>query len=150
MPDAETIPLADKECDFCRIGRGDTQDVEVVCDSALWIAFFPLDPATPGHTLVIPRAHVPDVWSLDPELGSDLMAGVIRVGKAIQEAISPSGMNLISSAGEVAEQSVFHVHLHILPRYPNDGIDIWPPKKRMPDTLEHSLADAIRTACAAT
>lgn len=113
----------------------------------MWLAFFPRDPATPGHTLVIPRTHVEDVWFLDAELGSELMAAVVRVGNAIRQAISPAGMNLISSSGEAAEQTVYHLHFHVLPRYPDDGIDIWPPKSRMPDELERSVADAIRTAC---
>jgi histidine triad (HIT) family protein len=139
--------LYDEACDFCHIGRNDSDQAEIICEGERWVAFFPQEPATPGHTLVIPRAHVPDVWSLDSELGAELMAAVVRIGRAIQQAVTPAGMNLISSSGEVAEQSVFHLHLHVLPRYPADGIDIWPPKAPMPERLEQSVANAIREAC---
>jgi diadenosine tetraphosphate (Ap4A) HIT family hydrolase len=87
-------------CDFCAIARGADQSVEVVCEADTWIAFFPLKPATPGHTLVIPRRHVPDLWSADPPLASDLITAVIQVGRAIQAALTPDGMNLIRSSGE--------------------------------------------------
>ena len=54
------------ECDFCAIARGDAP-AEVVCEGSSWVAFFPLDPATPGHTLIIPRVHVEDLWDAGPE-----------------------------------------------------------------------------------
>ncbi len=138
-------------CDFCSIGRGDDQSVEVVCDGETWIAFFPLDPATPGHTLVIPRLHAPDLWSVDPSLASDLMTAVIQVGRAIQDALLPEGMNLVTSAGKVAEQTVYHVHLHVVPRWQHDGFgEIWPPKTALPGIDLGDVADRVREACRAT
>lgn len=74
-------------CDFCAIARGDDRSVEVVCEEESWIAFFPLDPATPGHTLVIPRMHVVDLWEVEPPLATDLMSAVIRVGRAISASL---------------------------------------------------------------
>lgn len=136
------------ECDFCAIARGDDRSVEVVCDGEGWVAFFPLEPATPGHTLVIPRMHVPDLWRIEPPLGAELMAAVIRVGRAIEEALAPEGMNLITSAGGAAEQTVFHLHLHVVPRWRRDGFGrIWPLEAKYEDAdLEH-VADRIREAC---
>src|SRR5438105_4184016 len=88
-------------CPFCAVARGEDQSAEIICGGESWVAFFPNEPATPGHTMVIPREHVPDVWSLEPDLGAALMAAVVRVGRAVREALSPAGMNLISSSGEV-------------------------------------------------
>ena len=106
--------------------------VEIVCEGATWVAFFPLEPATPGHTLVIPRLHVSDLWRVEPALGSDLMQAVIRVGQAVTVTLNPDGMNLITSSGSAAEQTVFHLHLHVVPRWRNDAIGkIWPPEKPM-------------------
>jgi histidine triad (HIT) family protein len=76
------------------------------------------------------------------------MGGVIRVGRAIQNALVPEGMNLISSAGEAAEQSIFHLHFHVVPRWRNDELDIWPPKKPMQKEYKEDLAEAIRAALA--
>jgi len=136
-------------CDFCKIARGDDRSVEVVCEDDNWIAFFPLDPATPGHTLVIPRKHVADLWKLEPSLGSELMAAVIRVGHAIESALNPEGMNLITSAGKAAEQTVFHLHLHIVPRWRRDGFGrIWPAEGKFEDANLGDVATRIRRACA--
>ena len=137
----------DPECDFCQIARANEPKVEVVCSTRSWLAFFPPEPATPGHTLVIPRVHVPDLWSTEPELGAMLTAAVVRVGNAIQAAISPEGMNLITSAGGAAEQTVFHLHLHVVPRWADDRLNIWPPKQPIGRGLKAGLADAIRDAC---
>jgi histidine triad (HIT) family protein len=141
--------LYDPDCDFCRIARSTDERTEVVCEGENWVAFFPREPATPGHTLVIPRSHVPDVWSLDSRLGGELMAAVVRVGRAIQTALVPEGMNLISSSGEVAEQSVFHLHLHVVPRWRRDGFGrIWPMDSSTKHADLENLAGLIRVACA--
>lgn len=141
--------MQDTGCDFCWIAKGESPETEVICEGPSWIAFFPRDPATPGHTLVIPREHVPDVWALGSDLGSELMGAVVRVGRAIQSALSPEGMNLISSSGEAAEQTVFHLHLHVVPRWHRDGFGrIWPPERPMDEEAKEDLADRIRAACA--
>jgi histidine triad (HIT) family protein len=136
------------DCEFCAIARGDNRDVEVVCQGDRWMAFFPLSPATPGHTLVIPRVHVADLWKIDASLGADLMTAVIRVGRAIEAALEPEGMNLITSAGETAEQTVFHLHLHLVPRWHRDGFGrIWPVEGTHEDADLEGLASQIRQAC---
>jgi len=73
---------------------------------------------------------------------------VVRVGRALQKALQPEGMNLISSAGEAASQSIFHLHLHLVPRWKGDRIgEIWPPKKPWSETVKEDMADLVRTAC---
>jgi histidine triad (HIT) family protein len=136
------------DCAFCGIARGDDHTVEIVCEGESWVAFFPLSPATPGHTLVIPRTHVSDLWKADGTVAAELMAAVIKVGRAIQSALSPEGMNLITSAGETAEQTVFHLHLHVVPRWRRDGFDrIWPPESQYEDADLGDVASRVRTAC---
>jgi histidine triad (HIT) family protein len=139
-----------KGCDFCAIARGGDPSVQVVCEGRAWLAFFPLDPATPGHTLVVPRRHVSDLWEADPALGAELMGAVIRVGRAIRAALTPAGMNLITSAGQAAEQTVYHLHLHVLPRWHADGMDrIWSLENQhqYQDADLEALANRIRKAC---
>jgi diadenosine tetraphosphate (Ap4A) HIT family hydrolase len=140
---------ADPNCPFCAIARGEDESAEIVCESDEWLAFFPLKPATPGHTLVIPRVHVADLWDAPASLAADLMTGVVRVGRAIQKALTPEGMNLISSSGQVAEQTVYHLHLHVVPRWREDGFgDIWSPKHDLPGVDLQGVADRIRAECA--
>jgi histidine triad (HIT) family protein len=142
---------SDPACDFCAIAHGANQSVEVVAEDTTWVAFFPLDPATPGHTLVIPRAHIPNLWALDPMDSCDLMVAIIEVGRAIKTALSPEGMNLISSAGHSAEQTIFHLHLHLVPRWRRDGFGrIWPTEQRFRDADLEAVAAGIRSAFKST
>jgi len=139
------------DCAFCEIARGRNQAAEVVCERKDWLAFFPLNPATPGHTLVIPRMHVTDLWQVEPSLGSELMTAIIHVGQAIELALQPEGMNLITSAGQTAEQTVFHLHLHIVPRWRRDGFGrIWPVEGRFDDAALGDIAGLVRAACTET
>ena len=141
--------VAAEDCDFCSVARGDDDSVEVVCEGQTWIAFFPLDPATPGHTLLIPRVHVSDLWSLDSALAGEMMDAVLRVGRAIYAALAPEGMNLITSAGAAAEQTVYHLHLHLVPRWLDDGFGrIWPTESDVTPREEADAAARIRAACA--
>lgn len=144
-----SAPGESEPCAFCAIARGEDRTVEIVCEDESWLAFFPLEPATPGHTLVIPRTHVPDVWAAPAPLVAELMTGVLRVGEAINAAIHPEGMNLITSAGKAAEQTVFHLHLHVVPRWTRDGFGrIWPIEglKYESSDLEN-VAELIRAEC---
>lgn len=144
MPDQAYDP----DCDFCKIVSGRDANAEVVCEAEDWVAFFPLEPATTGHTLVVPREHVPDLWSLDPSSACHLMEAVVRVGRAIERALEPEGMNLISSSGAVAEQTVFHVHLHVVPRWRRDGFGrIWPQESTAKRVDIENAGDLIRAAC---
>jgi len=123
----------------------------VIAEDRFWIAFFPLEPATAGHTLIIPRVHAPDLWRLDEAIARELMAGVQRVGRAIRTALATDGMNLITSAGETAEQTVFHVHLHVVPRWADDGFGrIWPLESPVTPREERDAAARIRTVYGAT
>ena len=134
-------------CPFCAIARGEDNSIETVCEGEKWLAFFPLDPATPGHTLVIPREHVTDLWDVAWPDATELSAAALRVGRAIYAALKPEGMNLITSAGEAAEQTVFHLHLHVVPRWHRDGFKIWPPERPLAEELQQEVAERIRRAC---
>lgn len=139
----------DLGCEFCRIVRGE-QSACVVGDSSDTLAFFPLRPVCLGHTIVIPKTHVPDLWAAGSLLSTGLMQAVVRVGQAINRALRPDGMNLISSAGKAASQTVFHLHLHVVPRWSDDRIGhIWPPSEPLGDQLKDETAAAIRAAYAA-
>lgn len=140
----------ESSCPFCSIAQGDVAGVEVVCRGESWVAFFPLGPATPGHTLIVPNDHVSDLWQADADTSRDLMDAARRVGGAIDEALHPDGLNLITSAREAAEQTIFHLHLHIVPRWRQDDFGpIWVPEDGVeyPEGRLAEVADQIRAAC---
>lgn len=125
----------DPDCAFCAIAQGESPDTIMVWEADDWVAFFPLGPATPGHTLIVPRDHVVDLWEVSPPLDTELIAASIQLGHAVRAALKPQGMNLITSSGHAAEQTVFHLHLHIVPRWHDDAFGrIWPEHGHGEDT----------------
>ncbi|MFF2267367.1 HIT family protein [Cellulosimicrobium cellulans] len=127
-------------CPFCRIIAGEDPAARVVYEDEHTLAFFPLNPATRGHTLVVPRRHVSDVWGLTQHEGEQLARTTQIVAHAVHDALTPSGLNLIQSNGEVATQTVGHVHVHVVPRYNGDRLRLRWPKQ----AAEHG-ADLSRT-----
>lgn len=118
------LPAAvDGECVFCRIvdGRGDRS---LVAQDDRSVAFLDLQPATPGHTLVVPRAHAAGLADLDPGDGAAVWATGMRVAAALRACGLAEGVNLFLADGVAAGQEVWHVHLHVLPRTPADGLRI--------------------------
>jgi histidine triad (HIT) family protein len=137
--------MIDPACEFCAIVRGE-RPARIVGESPEALAFFPLRPVALGHTLVIPKEHVRDLWSPGAP-GPGLMQEVHRVGQALTGSLRPDGLNLISSAGEAASQTVFHLHLHVIPRWSGDRLgNIWPPSEPLSDDLRDETAAAIRAA----
>lgn len=136
-------------CSFCRILDGSDPDAQVVGQGDHWLALFPLQPATRGHTLVVPRVHVRDYWEADAEVVADLAVACRLVGRVLLDELRPDGMNLITSAGSAAEQSVLHVHVHVVPRWEGDRIGpLWPPETPADDRASDELTAAVRKAIA--
>jgi histidine triad (HIT) family protein len=88
------------------------------------IAFLDIAQLTKGHTLVVPKVPLPDIYSLSDELGAKLMLATMKVSRAVQKAFNPDGLNVINNNGEAAKQTVFHFHFHIIPRYLDDDFKI--------------------------
>jgi histidine triad (HIT) family protein len=135
-------------CPFCRIVRGEDPGAREVFRNEHVVAFLPLEPATPGHTLVVPRGHVPDLWSLDGDVAAHLARATLRLSEAVRRATDPEGLNIIQSNGKAATQTVFHLHVHIVPRWTGDRMGpIWPAAGRAPET--DGVWQAVRRECLA-
>ena len=104
------------DCIFCKIVAGDIPASKVYEDE-YFLAFLDISQVTPGHTLVIPKKHARNLLEMTPDETADLFNVVSRVTKKVKSATQPQGMNIISNMEEIAGQSVFHTHIHILPRY---------------------------------
>jgi histidine triad (HIT) family protein len=139
------------DCLFCGIVDGRI-DATVVAQDERTLAFMDIRPITPGHLLVIPRRHGDRLAALDPEDGAQLF----RVGQRAAAALYASslrceGVNLFLADGEVAGQEVFHVHLHVIPRFAGDGFGLrFPPDYEVVgrEELERTAA-AVREAWSA-
>lgn len=112
------------------------------------VVFFPLEPATLGHTLVIPRQHVRDIWAIDRDIAMHLGWTTVKVAHAVRRAMRPDGLNIIQSNGEAATQTVMHLHVHVVPRWHDDEVGrIWPPETSYSETEKDEAWEAIRAEC---
>lgn len=136
---------SDPNCVFCKIIAGAIPSFKIYED-AKTLAFLDINPINPGHTLVIPKSHAPNlIASDDADLGT-VMASVRRVATAIERALKPYGINLLQANGPGANQSVFHFHMHIIPRMKDDNIMMnWHPKPGDKSALA-TMAETIRAA----
>ena len=107
------------DCIFCKIVAGEIPASKVYEDDH-FLAFLDISQVTPGHTLVIPKKHARNLLEMTPDETADFFNVVSTVTKKVESATQPQGMNIISNMEEIAGQSVFHTHVHILPRYSQD------------------------------
>lgn len=143
-----TVPTSVAECQFCQIVQRDDPDVRVVYSGQDVVAFFPVEPATPGHTLVVPRHHISDIWSLDEGTATQLTQVTVRLANVMRKALKPQGLNVIQSNGEVATQTVLHLHVHLVPRWRGDAIGrIWPPETHYTEGEKDAVWETLRVAC---
>ncbi|MCQ6271016.1 HIT domain-containing protein [Pseudarthrobacter sp. R1] len=142
------LTSAAADCPFCQIIHLDDPDVREVYRDDQVVAFFPLEPATLGHTLVVPRQHVPDIWSLDEETASRLARVTVRLANVMRRSLQPEGLNVIQSNGKVATQTVLHLHVHLVPRWTGDAVGrIWPPETNYSDNQKDAAWEKLRAAC---
>ena len=114
-------------CVFCSIING-TLSASIVFQDAKTMAFMDIQPVTEGHTLLIPTAHTPNIADVDGETTEHLYRVAHRITRAIYEALSCDGINWFVADKEAAGQEVFHMHLHLIPRYQGDGFGLrFPP-----------------------
>lgn len=139
------MPTADPECPFCAIVAGNDPAVREIWRDRSVVAFFPDQPAVLGHTLVIPVEHAPFITELSSASTHELVGRVVRLAPEIVAAVGASGFNLIQSNGPAAEQTVPHVHFHVLPRWQDDRIgSLWPALATLPDASVESAWQRVR------
>jgi diadenosine tetraphosphate (Ap4A) HIT family hydrolase len=135
------------DCTFCRIVAGD-EAASVVYEDALVMAFLDHDPVNAGHTLVIPKRHATYIADLDVASSGAMMPAAQHVGAALRgSGLRCDGVTLHLADGAPAGQEVFHVHLHVIPRWRGDGLRLRPPgpkRSRPPRTELEVIARALR------
>ena len=103
-------------CPFCKAEL----ERDIIASSSLSVAFFDGFPVSPGHALIIPKRHVASFFDLSKEEQRDLLNLADRVKRIVEERYHPDGYNIGINVGEAAGQSIFHVHMHLIPRYQGD------------------------------
>lgn len=133
--------MADGDCIFCAIAAGDGP-ADIVDEDERTVSFMDIAPATRGHALVIPRRHSRDLHDIAEE---DLAACAIaakRLASRVPERLGAQGVNLLNATGQAAWQSVFHFHVHVIPRYDDDPLKLpWVPEQGDRQEIEAAAAD---------
>ncbi|MDH3669608.1 MAG: HIT family protein [Gammaproteobacteria bacterium] len=129
----------DSNCIFCKIVAGDIPCFKLYEDE-LTMAFMDINPGNEGHALVIPKEHWEDVYAIPSDLIGSTTQTVKKIATAVEETLNPAGINLVQANGKGAAQSVFHFHMHILPRRMDDELKLnW--------GLRAGDMDAVKEVC---
>lgn len=134
-----------EDCIFCKIANGmipsttiyENSDFKVILD---------ISPATKGHTLILPKEHFDNIFDMDAETAAKLFALAAAVARSLKEATGCEGMNIVQNNGEIAGQTVYHFHMHLIPRYKDDQVQIkWTPQEMDQEEL-NIIAATIKKA----
>ena len=133
------------DCLFCGIVAGEIP-AQIVDSDEHTVSFMDINPATRGHALVVSRAHWADLMEISDEDLTRTMLAARRLALKIDRALEPDGFNVLNSCGPAAWQTVFHFHLHVVPRYEDDPLKLpWIPRERDPQEIA-AVAGRIRGA----
>ena len=134
---------ADPDCLFCKIVAGQIPSTRVYEDERT-IAFMDINPGTRGHLLVIPREHAKDLLEIDADDLAACAWTAQKMARTAKEKLGADGINLINSCGSKAWQTVFHFHIHVVPRYEDDPLKLpWIPGSGDEEQIKR-VAEAIR------
>ena len=124
------------DCIFCKIAAGEIPSRKIYEDSDL-IAIMDLNPTSKGHSLIIPKEHCTNIYDIDEDIAAKVMKTAKKLATKMTVALNCDGFNLLQNNGETAGQTMFHFHMHLIPRYVNDGQKIlWTPGESTPEELE--------------
>ena len=131
------------DCLFCGIVAGDVP-AQIVDSDEHTVAFMDINPATRGHALVVPRTHSVDLFDITDEDLERTTLAARRLARAVEAALEPDGYNLLNSCRPAGWQTVFHFHIHVIPRYDDDPLKLpWVPRAAEREEIEQ-VADRIR------
>lgn len=135
--------MSESDCIFCKIIRGEIPCAQLYADDHV-LSFMDIGPVNRGHALVVPREHHATIFDMPARLGTHVTEAAQRVGRAIMAVTGAEGLNIFQNNFAAAGQMVFHVHWHLIPRFPGDGHELWPQGQygSMDEML--ALAEAIR------
>jgi histidine triad (HIT) family protein len=144
LPNEHRQYVVKDRCTFCAIAHG-RQHAEVVFESADVLAFMDALPMTPGHLLVIPKHHIDDIYAMSHDVGGHLLTACSVMANRLVTNLGALGVNVLNNNGHAADQSQFHIHFHVIPRYGDDRL-LHPWERRFGDWPQiRNVAEKIRS-----
>lgn len=135
------------DCLFCKIVKGEIPSEKVYGDEYLY-AFLDIRPVNPGHVLLVPKQHFANLYEIPDEVLANLAPVIKKLAIAVKKAVGADGMNIGMNNDSAAGQLVFHAHIHIMPRYKNDGYKPWIGEPYKNDEARYEMAQKIKASLA--
>lgn len=134
--------MKDQNCIFCKIIDGQIPST-IVYEDERFRAILDVSPAARGHVIILPKKHAPNIFELPDEDASEIMVVAKKIATAIQKTYNCPGVNILQNNGEAAGQTVFHLHVHVIPRFEEDTVNIGWKQGDMPSDLQE-IAQEIK------
>lgn len=132
-----------EDCIFCKIIKKQIPS-EIIYEDDKIFAFLDISPANPGHTLIVPKEHYPTIMETPEDVLKSLIVAVKKIAKAVKEGVGADGLNIGINTEKAAGQIIFHTHIHIIPRFEGDGLQMWPQGKYQPGQAENIKKEIIK------
>jgi histidine triad (HIT) family protein len=132
------------DCIFCKIAKGEIPSARIY-ENGRVLVFLDINPVSLGHALVIPKIHAADIFEMKEEDAKEIMAAAKKVADAAMKGLGAAGVNLLNANKKAASQEVFHFHMHVIPRYENDGVKMFPQVHYKENDLK-GTAEKIKSA----
>ena len=124
------------DCIFCKLANGVIPTNSLYEDDVVKV-IFDAGPASLGHVLILPKEHFDNVYALDDDTAAHVFQVAVKVAKALKEGLNLEGLNIVQNNGEIAGQTVFHFHMHIIRRYKGDTVNVgWKPGEVTDEEIE--------------
>ncbi len=139
--------MIDHNCIFCKIAAGEIPSATIYEDEDFRV-IMDINPASKGHAIILPKTHAANIYELSEDVAGKIFVVAKKVAMAMKEELNCEGINILQNNGEIAGQTVFHLHVHLIPRYKGDKINIkWSHKDKYNDdfaTLAKAIGDCVK------
>ena len=135
--------MTKSDCIFCKIANGEIPSKTLYEDDSFRV-ILDISPASKGHAIILPKNHASNIYELSNEDAGKIMIVAKKVATVLKEVLSCDGMNILQNNGETAGQTVFHLHVHLIPRYKNDDVTIHWMAGKEGNTLEDTIVEKIQ------
>ena len=132
------------DCIFCKLANGDIP-TRMIYEDDNFAVFMDMSPAAKGHSLVVPKEHYANIYEMPAELVGEAMKVAQKMAIKLTEALHADGFNIVQNNGEVAGQTVFQFHMHLIPRYKEEkAVIFWTPQTVSAEELDETLAEIVK------
>lgn len=134
--------MKDNNCIFCKIANGEIPSSTLYEDEKVRV-ILDISPASKGHALILPKEHYANLYEISDEMATHVIKTAKKMAKKMQEELKVEGLNVVQNNGKLAGQTVFHYHMHLIPRYQGDGVNVKWETGELSDAMKEELLEKL-------